>query len=487
MKWIKNESSSTYGKMMFFEGIMIQIPIFIVIFYPSDYLFVLYFIVPGLISCILGIIICICSDKARNMFDKSKGSKIVLFAWIYGFLLAAFPFLALDGYNYSQIIFESVSGLTTTGLSVLDVTKLPTIFLFYRSFLQFMGGLGFVLMMLIFVQGKDSMELYTAEGHPDRLMPNIGKTARVIAAMYGFFLILGILLYKLSGMPIFDGIINSMCALSTGGFSNKLNSIGEYQSLKIEFVTIFLMLIGTTNFAVLLLAVKGKWKKLIKVSEIRFLTVLTMISVPIISIFLIIQNNFSVNEAIRSAFFNAFSALSTTGFATSNYSDWQAGAIGMMVILMLIGGGVGSTAGGIKLVRVYLVFRLLWENLKKRFRSDRQIQNMYYTKPTEENCKINNVIWEEAITYLGTYLFIYIIGTLFLTGASGCSLPDAMFEFASSLGTVGLSVGVTSYTANHGTLWIEIIGMILGRLEIFTVFLGIYHWSGSFCSVFKKK
>lgn len=480
MKWMRDDAISTYGKMMILEGILIQVPIFILFFYPSDFKYVLYFIIPGLFSCFLGAAVSLTFKNVKISFDKNKGSGIVLFAWIYGFLLAAVPFVALEKYTFTQLIFESVSGLTTTGLSVLDVTKMPHIFLFYRSFLQFIGGLGFVLMMLLFVQGKDSMELYSAEGHPDKLMPNIGKTVQVIAGMYGSFLGLGIILYFFCGMTIFEGLLNSMCALSTGGFSNKLNSIGEYQSFKIELVTVLLMLVGTTNFAALLLAVKGKWRKLLQVSELRFLSVVTLIGVPIITVFLMVQNDFDMSNGLRTAFFNAFSALSTTGFATSNYSEWKGGAIGTMVVLMMIGGGVGSTAGGIKLIRVNLVIRKLWSNIKKQYSPERQIKNIYYVKPTEGRQKITTAVFDEAITYMGTYIFIYIAGTLILTGVSGCSLPDAMFEFASSLGTVGLSVGVTSYTANHATLWVEILGMMLGRLEIFTVFLGVYHWLGCF-------
>ena len=131
----------------------------------------------------------------------------------------------------TQALFESVSGFTTTGLSVLDVEKLPHTFLFYRAFLPYVGGLGFIMTMLLFVQEKDSAVLYQAEGHPDRLMPGIGKTAKVIGTMYGFFLFIGSLSYTIFGMPFFDSVVHTMCALSTGEFSNRMDSIGYYDSL----------------------------------------------------------------------------------------------------------------------------------------------------------------------------------------------------------------------------------------------------------------
>ena len=209
--------------------------------------------VPGGLSVLLGKLVGLHSRSMASILQEKKSCQVVLFAWAYGFFITMLPFLGLRQYRLTQILFESVSGLTTTGLSVLDVTAMAPIYLFYRSFLQFVGGLGFVMMMLVFFQDKDSMEMYIAEGHSDRLMPNIGRTAHVIFLMYSGFLALGVILYRLSGVSLFEGLLHAMCALSTGGFSNRLYSIGEYNSLLVELVTVLLMLVGTTNFAALLL------------------------------------------------------------------------------------------------------------------------------------------------------------------------------------------------------------------------------------------
>ena len=452
---------------------MLLVPIAILPFYPGDVVWIWYFLVPGVLSILAGRLLGLRSRSMVSIFQEKKSCQVVLFAWAYGFFITMLPFVGVKEYRLTQILFESVSGLTTTGLSVLDVTAMPPVYLFYRSFLQFVGGLGFVMMILVFIQDKDSMEMYLAEGHSDRLMPNIGRTAHVIVMMYSAFLLLGVALYRLSGVSVFEGLLHAMCALSTGGFSNRLYSIGEYQSLGVEMVTVFLMLLGTTNFAALLLLGRGKFKQLVKVSEIRFMALLAAIFIPVMAVFLIVQNDYTGPEALRLAFFNAFSALSTTGFATCDYSTWGAASIGIMVLLMLIGGGAGSTAGGIKLSRVYLVMRRLFCNIGGKFGPERRIRNLYFVKPVEGRIQIRGNVMEEASTYMGTYLLIYIVGVLALSVAAGCSLQEAMFEFASALGTVGLSIGVTSADAGNGILWIEIIGMVLGRLEIFSVFLGI--------------
>lgn len=473
MKTNRNTELNVHGIMMIMEGMMVLCSLIVIPFYPQDVVYLPYFAVPGGLSILAGMLLHMRKKPFGSVFQRNESSRIVLFSWGYGFLLSAVPFLGLKKYRLTQILFESVSGLTTTGLSVLDVESMAHIYLFYRSFLQFLGGVGFVMMILVFVQDKDSMEMYSAEGHPDKLMPNIGMTAKVILLMYSGFLVVGTILYIVSGMPVFDSMLHAMCALSTGGFSNKLASIGAYQSVKIELVTVLLMLIGTTNFAALLLLVRRKFRQFVSVSEMRFLAVLVVVFVPVMTVFLISQNGLSAGEAFRLSFFNAFSALSTTGYATCDYSTWGAGAVGIMVLLMLVGGGAGSTAGGIKLSRVYLVLRQFAYQVQRRFAPERLVRNLYYVRPVEGRTRIRGQVLEEAQTYMGMYLLLYAGGVLLLTLTAGCSLAYAMFEFASALGTVGLSIGVTSSSANNATLLVEIAGMVLGRLEIFTVFLGV--------------
>lgn len=339
--------------------------------------------------------------------------------------------------------------------------------------MQYCGGLGFVLMMVMLVSGKRSMDLFNAEGHPDKLMPSLKQTAQTIFEMYIVFLILGTAAYAVCGMPLFDSLCHAMCSLSTGGFSTKLNSIGEYHSLSIEIVTIVLMLIGTTNFAVLLLLLRGKWRQAAKVSEVRFLFLLLLIFVPMMALSLSGGLGLGVGESLRHALFNAASALSTTGYATMPYESWPSFAIGLMILLMLIGGGIGSTAGGLKLTRVYLILRMVGLNIKKKLHPQRCVDAPTYVK-AQGRTKIDEELCSDTVGFVGCYLLLFIVGTMLLTLTSGCALEKAMFEFASALGTVGLPIGLTGSMANNATLIVEMVGMILGRLEIFIVLTGAY-------------
>lgn len=464
MKYLKG--ISIMGKMMVLEGCILLVPLLVIPFYPKEIVYSFKFLIPSLSSILLGLLV----------FQKKKGKlnsyRLVVFAWGYGFLLASIPFYCLGNMSFIQSLFESVSGFTTTGLSVLDVESLPHIYLFYRGFLQYVGGLGFVMMMLLFIQEKESVTLYQAEGHPDKLMPTIGKTVKVIVMMYGFFLLVGTILYTVFGMPVFDSLVHSMCALSTGGFSNRLESIGYYHSLPIEWITVFLMLIGTTNFSLLLLLFRKRFKDFFRSSEIRFLIGVILISIPLMTIFLA-GNGESLSNSSELAFFNAFSALSTTGYSTCSYSQWPETALTIMILLMIVGGGIGSTAGGIKLGRVCILIKNMVWNIKKKMIPDRRVTLTYYCKGSEKELLEFSQV-EEALTYAQTYLLIFMAGTIALTFFSGCTVLEGAFEFASSLGTVGLSIGVTSASTTSICLLIEIIGMILGRLEIFVLIQALF-------------
>ena len=473
----KMKDCSNPGKLMIMIGLLVTASLAILPFYPQDMGYAICFLLPGLFSILAGGLVC-AFGKREAYFSSDRltaqwhSNNTVLFTWFWGIAVGAMPFFLSGQLKFVQSLFESISGWTTTGLSVMDVAKTSHIFLFYRSFMQYCGGLGFVLMMVMLVSGKRSMDLFNAEGHPDKLMPNLKQTAQTIFEMYILFLILGTVAYVVCGMPLFDSLCHAMCSLSTGGFSTKLSSIGEYHSLPIEIVTTQLMLIGTTNFAVLLLLLRGKWRQAIQVSEVRFLFLLLLIFVPLMALSL--SGSMGLGAGLRHALFNAASALSTTGYATMSYEGWTSCAIGLMILLMLIGGGIGSTAGGLKLIRVYLILRMMGQNINKKLLPQRCVDAPTYVK-AQGRTKIDGELCSDTVGFVGCYLLLFIAGTLALTLTAGCSLEKAMFEFASALGTVGLSIGLTGPTTNNATLIVEMIGMILGRLEIFIVLTGGYY------------
>lgn len=477
MKKVLNNSSDM-GKLIILIGLISIVPLFIIAFYPEEQIYASAFYIPALVSIGLGGLICLIDRIKKNSIVRNYKT-IVLSAWLYAILAGALPFVIANKLGIVQSIFESVSGWTTTGLSVMDVSKTPQIFLFHRSFMQYCGGIGFVLMMVAFVRNKNSAALYSTEGHLDQIEASLGKTAKAIFGIYLFLFFAGTVLYNIAGMPIFDSVIHAMSALSTGGFSNKVNSIGEYNSIYIEMITIALMIIGTSNFALIILFVKGKIKQAFKVSELRFMALLLAFFIPIVTLSLVFGICMSAGEAIRHSIFNVVSAMSTTGFSTVSYSNWSGLGIGVLIILMIIGGGSGSTAGGMKLSRVYIALKALFSNFKNRITGNNRVEVLHITKPQGKEI-INDKMKSESLGYIGIYFIVFLIGSLLVSVTANCNLTDACFEFASSLGTVGLSLGITNPSTDIATLIIEIIGMLLGRLEIYLVFAGAL-------GIFKKK
>lgn len=467
-----------YGKSMLLIGVLLTFPMLIPIFYPKEAGYLHAFLIPAAFSILAGIFHCLIvppkkEDTLEWRSSLQRGSLPVLFIWFYAFLAGAMPFVIGGQKTFILALFETISGWTTVGLTVSYVETMPHIFLFYRSFMQFCGGIGFILMFAMFTQGKQSMTLYVAEGHIDRLLPSLKRTTRVIILVYLGSLILGTLLYRVFGMGWFDAVCHTMSAISTAGFSTQIDSIGAYGSAPIELITICFMLIGSTNFAVLFYVIQRKFSHFPVVSEIRFLAVILVIFVPLCAFSLVKGMGLDIGEAFLGASFGLVTAFSTTGYSTMDYTKWPPFAMGIMLILMLTGGGMGSTAGGIKLLRVYLLIRIAWENVRAKMLPIRYVRVATY-HTVQGRVPIDDALIKDLTGFFACYILIFIVGALLITLTSGEGLFESMFEFASAFATVGVSNGITSAYASRGTLIVLMAGMVLGRLEMFIVFIGIY-------------
>ena len=469
---------SVIGKLMILIGLFVAAPLLILPWYPQDLQYVWEFLIPGGGSALLGLICCMVKSKHPGpstvgwRSSMGRSSLTVLFAWSWGVIIGALPFILGNQLTVIQALFEAVSGWTTTGLSTVDVSKITPIYLFHRSFMQYCGGLGFIMVMILFISNKHAMNLYSAEGHPDKIMPNIKKTAQAIFIIYNVCLVLGSTAYRIAGMTWFDSICHCMCSLSTGGFSTKLASIGEYDSLAIELITIVLMIIGTTNFAALILLATGNFKAFFRVSEVRFMFLVLLVLIPPTAVSLANGLNISFWEGFRKASFDIVSAMSTTGYSTMSYAEWPQFAIGILIIAMVMGGGIGSTAGGVKLSRVYILFRMVGLQIQKKLNPSRSVRSPYYWRASVKE-PIDEELQADTTGFFLTYLILLIVGSLALSLAANCTLTEAMFDMSSSLSTVGLSIGITGPTTGNAALIIEMIGMFLGRLEIFIVLIGM--------------
>jgi trk system potassium uptake protein TrkH len=467
-----------YSKLLFLIGVLLAAPLLVLPFYPEEAAYAPSFVSPALALMALSFIPFFSAGRAAPRVTEwqsplQRGSLPVMFAWCVSILGGAMPFVLSGRLSFLNALFESVSGWTTTGLSVVNVAALPHILLFHRSFMQYCGGLGFIIIIAILIRGKEVMNLYNAEGHSDRIMPTLRRTTQTIFLIYNGFLITGTVLYAVFGMDFFSALCHTMSALSTAGFTTHPLSIDGYNSLPIEAVTIVLMLIGSMNFAILLMLVRGRFKKAFRVCEVKALLWLLIIFVPLTALSLIFQAGLSVGQGFHEALFGVVTVFSTTGYSTMYYAGWPQFAVGLLLILMIVGGGVGSTAGGIKLQRVYILVRVTRDNIHKRLTSTRRVTVPRYTRP-QGDAPIDDALISDTFVFVAVYAVITLAGTLLLTLTADASVGDALFEFASALGTVGISNGITSPDASVGTRIVEMVGMLLGRLEIYIVFIGAY-------------
>jgi len=492
-----NETANQYqlilgylGGVTMFIGGIILLPLLILVAYPEEIVYAKYFIIPGVAAILLGYLLTFfIKGKEKGNLQPNQDTVIVVSAWIIAVLFSSLPFVLTGEYSFTKGVFEATSGWTTTGFTVVDVTKTPHLFLMFRSTLQFFGGIGLVLVMLSVLYDNLGMRLYNAEGHSDKLLPNVLKSSRMIVGIYAGYILTGTVLYIIFGMPWFDALNHSIAAVATGGFSTQPDSIGHYHSLPIEMVSILLMLWGNTSFLAHLYLLRGKWKNFSQYCEVRFAVFLLVLFVPAIAVVLWGNLATSFPDALRSAVFHAVSAFTTTGFQTADsLKVFPSAVILLLTILMLVGGGAGSTSGGIKQYRVYVMLKSILWIIRDKFSNKRVVRADRIKRPNGDEYLTAREKWDISV-FVFVYIIVFLIGTIVLTGF-GYSVGEALFEFASSLGGVGLSVGIMNASASPGILWTGTVGMFVGRLEIYVVILAVLRLctdsKASFLSFFRK-
>jgi len=456
-----------------FSGILL-LPVFFCIFYPEELPNSLYFIESAALSFIVGYTLWYFfnNKKTKNIqITIHEGAIIVFFAWLGAVFFSALPFVFSGQLNLTQAIFESTSGWTTTGLSLVDVSKTSKLMLVWRSLTQFFGGAGFAIIMISSIGGGVSQGIYLAEGRMDNLLPNIKKSTKAILIIYFSYAVAGMIAYWIAGMSIFDSFNHSLTALATGGFSTKVNSIGEFNSVSIEIITIVLMTLGTTGFGVHYLIWERNFKQLKKNVEPWTYLVILIIFIPII-VFAIVGTFYgSVTEAVRHGVFQAVSALTGTGFSSTDLTIWNQFPLFMLTLLMIFGGMMDSTSGGLKLFRIYVIFKSIMIEIQKFFLPKGTVKQ-YVAWKGNSMYKIDDTLLKNVLIFTTLYFLNYAIGVSIMVGY-GNDLMTSSFEYASALSTVGLSMGITVPDAPSAIIWSETIGMFLGRLEFIVVLYAV--------------
>ncbi|MBI1928288.1 TrkH family potassium uptake protein [Candidatus Poribacteria bacterium] len=460
------------GLILLLGGLLMLTPLLALVAWPGEWIHSMGFILPAIVLCGIGTGVWrVFRPRKPVILTVQEGGVVVLLSWVTVCLFSALPLIAVQGLNFTQAVFESVSGWTTTGLSVIDVTQTTHLILLWRSIMQLVGGAGLAIMMLAAIAGPVGPGLSVAEGRSEQLVPHVRESAKLVIVIYTGYAVVGIVAYWLAGMTPFDAVNHAFPAISTGGFSTQPESIGHWNSVAIEAVTLALMTMGNLNFLTAYLLLHGKWKAVYRNGEVRLM--MTVIPAGALILFLLVGREIypTLGEQIRVAIFETVSALTTTGFSTTSYSNWNSVGVFVLTVLMLIGGGTCSTAGGIKQYRIYLLFKsLLWDIRRPLLPRTAVVEN--YVWQGERKDFINDSRIREVATFVFLYLATYLVGSGILA-AHGYGIGESLFEFASALGTTGLSIGVTTAHSPSLALWTETLGMFFGRLEFFVIFVGL--------------
>ncbi len=474
----KKEIASSYKVILGYVGVCISLvgcailaALLTLFFHPEESIYAKYFLIPGVISVIVGLAMFLPIYKKKKVELYSNHETIIVFlSWLFAILICAMPYYLTGEYTFTQSVYESTSGLTTTGLTVMEVEKLPKIFLMYRSITLYIGGIGIILIMTSLFSSVFGMRLYNAEGHQNKLIANVIGSSRMIVIIYTGYIMVGAILLTIFGMTPFDALNHSISAVANGGFSTKAASIGFYNSIPIEIITLSLAVLGGTNFLLNLMMIKGNIKAFFKHCETKLTVLLWIIFAPIMACILMGTMYATFGKSFRVGLFQIISVMTTSGFSTvESLAVWPSAAIVILLLFMLIGFGAGSTAGGIKVYRIAIVLKSIYYDIKSRLMPKREISSKkinFYGK----NVELTNERVFEAHNFIMLYGIVLFIGTLIVTSC-GNEIGDSFFEVTSALSCVGVSIGVSGKDACNIVNWVEIVAMFVGRLDIYPVIL----------------
>jgi len=412
------------GNLFLLFSLVLLFPVLFCLFFPEEFSTAGYaFILSAASSAVIGLLLKYIprNNLSQEVVSIREGAVIVLFSWTIGIFVSSLPYIFSGTFDFTHAIFESTSGWTTTGLTVVtDTHSVPKLILVWRSVTQFLGGAGFAIIMMGSIIGPRGFGLYHAEGRVDNVVPNVKQSARIIARIYVIYAVAGMIALSLTGMSIFEAFI-------------------------------VLMFLGATGFGIHYALWKRDFKAILKNGEPWLLLIIALVSTILIAINGLGPAFDSVGEAVRKSAFQSISALTGTGFSTVDFSvRWPGFPLGMFIltVLMILGGCMDSTSGGLKQYRIFVLLKVIIESLLSFVRPRNTVSRIEIWKGQAKRYIDENVI-REILLVFSLYMITYTVGVTILCGY-GFPVRDSMFEFASALSGVGLSTGITNFTAPTG-------------------------------------
>ncbi len=461
----------TLGTLQIILGVFMLIPVIIQIIYNE---LDSGFVSASIITIIFGVLFYLSNLDHDKNIDLPQAFILTALSWLSIAIFGSLPFIFSKlNLSFTDAFFESMSGITTTGSTIItDLNNAPKGILLWRAILQWLGGIGIILMAITLmpIMNIGGMQLFkiSSNDNAEKILPKSKEVSQRLIIIYSLLTFVCAVFYKLFGMDYFDSFTHSMTTIATGGFSNYNESIGHFNNALIEINAIIFIILGSIPFIAYIKYLNGDKKVFIKDAQINFFLKTIFVSVIIIFIYLLFKNIKSETFLLRQVIFNVVSILTGTGYVTTNYSEWGGFPLMFFLVLMFIGGCAGSTACGLKIFRIHILYKFFVMQLKK-YIYPRGVFVLKYG---------DNILNEKFISSIISFVFLYIIIFFIITALlsiSGLDFVTAVSGAATSISNVGPGLGsMIGPNGNFSLLpdfskWVLSFGMILGRLELFAI------------------
>lgn len=413
-------------------------------------------------------------DEKNAEIKKRDGYLIVVSGWLCMTFFGTLPYLLTDSIpSFTDAFFETMSGFTTTGSTILDeIESLPKSILFWRSMTQWIGGMGIIVLTIAILPllGIGGMELFVAEAPgptKDKIHPRIKETAKRLWIIYFSLTALETVVLMFFGLSFFDAINHSLTTTSTGGFSTKQQSIAAFQNPFVEAVIVIFMFLAGTNFTMIYFGLKMKFRKIVNNDEFKWYLSAVFILILLLSFYRTHTSSSDFIHAFREISFQVVSIITTTGYATADYTLWGSFLTFIFFLFLFSGASAGSTSGGIKIVRIILLIKNGLLEFKRRLHPKAVIPVMLNKQV------ISSTITYNLLAFIFLYLFVFTLGSIFLSFL-GIDMLTSISAVASAVGNVGPGIADVGPSSSFSQLptsakWILSLLMLMGRLELFTV------------------
>jgi len=455
------------GIVIMFEGLCMIPSLLVSMIYHEDD--AVSFVISILITAAAGLLLYKIPIRNSKFYERD-GYAVVALSWIAISLFGAFPFIISNTVpSFIDAFFETVSGFTTTGSTILkEIESLPRGILFWRSFTNWLGGMGVLVLTLAVLPSVSAGSLHIMKAEAtgpsaEKLVPKLGQTAKILYTIYTVMTCIQIILLLISGMPLFDSIVHAFASAGTGGFSNRNSSVGAYGNVYAEIIiTLFTIMFGV-NFGLYYRLIRGDAKGIFKDEEFRFYMGTILASVVLITINLYRNGLYSFGQSLRHSSFQVGTIITTTGFSTADFNLWPSFSKIILVILMLFGACAGSTGGGIKCMRILLLIKT----------ARREIAGIIHPRAVHTVKVSNRVIGEDTVKgtliYFFIYIMVFVVSTL-LVSLNGKDLVTSATSVIATISNIGPGLGGVGPASNFSDFsafskLIFCFDMIAGRLE----------------------